>query len=41
MKILQGDASKAHKKMGWLSSITFEELIKEMIESDLEWYSNK
>ncbi len=41
VNILQGDASKARKKMGWLPSITFEELIKEMIESDLEWYSNK
>jgi len=41
VNILQGDASKARKKMGWLPSITFEELIKEMVERDLEWYSKK
>ena len=33
--------AKARKKMGWLPSITFEKLIKEMVESDLEWYSKK
>ena len=39
--ILQGDASKARNKLGWSPSITFEELVKQMIKSDLEWYSKK
>jgi GDPmannose 4,6-dehydratase len=37
--VLQGDASKARKKLGWQPITTFEELVKEMVESDLEWYS--
>ena len=41
INILQGDASKAHKKLGWKPSITFEDLIREMIESDLGRYSKK
>jgi GDPmannose 4,6-dehydratase len=41
VNILQGDASKARNKLGWSPSITFEDLVREMIESDLEWYSKK
>jgi len=41
VNILQGDASKAHKKLGWSPSVTFEGLVREMIESDLGWYSKK
>lgn len=37
--VLQGDASKAHKKLNWKPSISFEALVKEMVEADLEWYS--
>lgn len=33
---LCGDASKAKEKLGWKPEITFEELIKEMVQSDLE-----
>lgn len=33
--LLEGDASKARRKLGWQPSITFEELVKEMVESDL------
>ena len=32
---LLGDASKAHLKLGWKPQIKLEELISEMIESDL------
>jgi len=32
---LQGDASKAHKKLNWYQTITVEELVKEMVDSDL------
>ena len=39
VKILQGDASKARRILGWSPSVTFEELVKNMVESDLEWYS--
>jgi GDPmannose 4,6-dehydratase len=41
VNILQGDASKAHKKLVWSPSVTFEDLVREMIESDLGWYSKK
>jgi len=41
VQILEGDASKAHKKLNWLPKITFEELIKEMVDRDLAWYSGK
>ncbi len=33
---LIGDASKAKKNLGWTPKTTFEELVKEMIESDLK-----
>ena len=33
---LLGDASKAHKELGWKAEMTFEELVAEMGESDLE-----
>lgn len=39
VNVLQGDASKARRKLGWRPTISFEDLIKEMVESDLEWYS--
>ena len=39
VNVLQGDASKARKKLNWSPTITFEELVKEMVESDLAWYS--
>ena len=37
--LLQGDASKAHKKLKWFPAIPFKELVQEMVDSDLEWYS--
>jgi GDPmannose 4,6-dehydratase len=33
---LIGDASKAHKVLGWTPKYTFEELVSEMVQSDLE-----
>ena len=39
VNILQGDASKAREKLGWSPTVSFEELVKEMMDSDLEWYS--
>ncbi|HLQ62378.1 MAG TPA: GDP-mannose 4,6-dehydratase, partial [Candidatus Acidoferrales bacterium] len=33
---LRGDASKASKKLGWRPSTTFEEMIREMLEHDLQ-----
>jgi GDPmannose 4,6-dehydratase len=32
---LRGDPSKARAKLGWRPRITFEEMIREMLESDL------
>jgi GDPmannose 4,6-dehydratase len=39
VNVLQGDATKANQKLGWYPSISFEGLIEQMVESDLEWYS--
>lgn len=35
VELLVGDASKARKKLGWCHDIPFEDLVKEMVESDL------
>jgi GDPmannose 4,6-dehydratase len=37
---LCGDASKAHQRLGWRPSITFEELVREMMEEDLAAVEN-
>jgi len=39
VNVLQGDASKARKELGWEPMISFEALVHEMVEGDLEWYS--
>jgi GDPmannose 4,6-dehydratase len=36
--LLMGDASKARKELGWTTNITFNELVKEMVEADLELF---
>ncbi len=41
VNLLQGDASKARKKLNWSPSISFEQLVREMVEGDLEWYSRR
>ncbi len=39
VSILQGDASKALKKLGWSPETRFENLVREMVDGDLEWFS--
>lgn len=39
VNVLQGDASKARKTLGWQPRVSFEGLIQEMVDSDLEWYT--
>jgi GDPmannose 4,6-dehydratase len=39
VNILRGDASKARKKLGWKPMVSFKGLVREMVESDLAWYS--
>ncbi len=34
--LLLGDPTKAHEKLGWRHRTSFDELISEMVESDLE-----
>lgn len=36
VETLLGDPSKAKEKLGWKSEISFEDLVKEMVQSDLE-----
>ncbi|XP_023679501.1 GDP-mannose 4,6 dehydratase isoform X2 [Paramormyrops kingsleyae] len=33
---LQGDSSKAQERLGWRPQVTFEELVKEMVDADIE-----
>ncbi|TWW58292.1 GDP-mannose 4,6 dehydratase [Takifugu flavidus] len=35
-EFLQGDNSKAQRVLGWKPKVTFEELVKEMVDMDLE-----
>jgi GDPmannose 4,6-dehydratase len=39
--LLLGDSTKAQKVLGWKPKVSFEELVKMMVESDLEKYSLK
>lgn len=41
VNILMGDYSKAKKKMGWRPKVKFEELVKMMVDSDLNLLTNK
>ena len=36
VETLLGDASKAREKLGWVAEIGFADLVKEMVEADLE-----
>lgn len=36
VEFLQGDASKAREKLKWSPRITFHQLVKEMVEKDIE-----
>ena len=39
INVLQGDASKDRKLLNWSPTVSFEELVKEMVEIDLKLYS--
>ncbi len=39
VKILQGDASKAQNNIEWYPTASFDELVEEMVDADLQWYS--
>ena len=39
VNILEGDASRANQKLQWFPEISFEDLVQEMVDSDMEWYS--
>jgi len=41
VNILQGDASKARHVLGWKPKVTFEELVKMMVEADVKRYEDK
>jgi GDPmannose 4,6-dehydratase len=36
VNVLQGDASRAAKELGWSPTVRFEELVKEMVATDCE-----
>ena len=36
VETLLGDPTKARQKLGWSAEVTFEELVAEMVDSDLE-----
>jgi len=36
--LLQGDASKAKERLGWTYSLSFKDLVKEMVDADLEYH---
>ena len=39
VNILQGDASRAKKELRWQPTVCFEELVRDMVVSDMAWYS--
>jgi GDPmannose 4,6-dehydratase len=39
VNLLIGDSSKAKLRLGWAPNISFEKLVKEMVEQDLQYYS--
>jgi GDPmannose 4,6-dehydratase len=41
VNILQGNASKAGRELGWEPEVRFEELVHEMVEGDLMWYARE
>ena len=41
VKILQGDATKARKELKWSTESSFNDLVKEMVDGDLEWYKSQ
>ena len=41
VELLVGDASKAKKVLGWTYSVTFDDLVREMVDTDLELVSSR
>jgi GDPmannose 4,6-dehydratase len=41
VEFLQGDCSKAKIKLHWSPNITFNELVKDMVSSDIKYYQNE
>jgi GDPmannose 4,6-dehydratase len=41
VELLIGDATKAQEKLGWVPKISFDELVKDMVASDLQLFRNK
>jgi GDPmannose 4,6-dehydratase len=41
VEILLGNAAKAKTKLGWVNKISFKDLVKEMVDSDLELEKNR
>jgi GDPmannose 4,6-dehydratase len=39
VNILQGNASKARQKLEWLPETRFDDLVREMVDGDMEWYA--
>jgi GDPmannose 4,6-dehydratase len=39
--ILQGDSSRARRKLGWQPTVSFRELVEEMVQGDLEWHRSQ
>ena len=39
VNLLRGDASKARQKLNWLPTVSLEDMVKEMVDGDLQWYS--
>jgi GDPmannose 4,6-dehydratase len=39
--VLRGDSTKAFEKLGWKPKVTFEELVKKMVDNDLKILKNK
>jgi len=39
VNILQGDASKARQRLKWFPESRFENLVQEMVDGDMEWYT--
>ncbi|MBV9495647.1 MAG: GDP-mannose 4,6-dehydratase, partial [Acidobacteria bacterium] len=37
-EFLVGDASKAHERLGWKPTVSFEQLVREMVESDIAFF---
>jgi GDPmannose 4,6-dehydratase len=37
--ILVGDCSLAREKLGWTYDLSFQDLVREMVEADIEYYS--